>query len=86
MRAIAGLIIFIILLSYIPMASVEDCSEKGPSARRSLDCNGLFHCPFVLNTGFLGNLLLPLKGRVVLINHPLPRKLISRPIFRPPEF
>ncbi len=86
MRMIASLIIFGILLSYAPMVSLEDCPDTGHSARMILDCGSLFHCPFILNASFLGNFLLPLKGKVVLINHPLPQKLISRPIFHPPEF
>ncbi len=68
MKMIASLIIFGILLSYAPMVSVEDCPKTGHSAGINLDCGGLFHCPFVLNAGFLGNFILPLKGKVVLIN------------------
>jgi hypothetical protein len=85
MKFIASLIIFGILLSYVPSFSTEDCKEVGHSNRINLDCGNLFHCPFILEHGIPENFYLPLKGRMALVNQFPNLKMIPHPIFHPPK-
>lgn len=85
MRIISGLIIFGILLSYVPVVAMEECPEMDHSGEINLDCGSPFHCPFIFNHGIPEKFVLPLQGRMVLANHLSDLKVIPRPIFHPPE-
>jgi|YelNatPaOPRAMG01_1025707.scaffolds.fasta_scaffold230613_1 hypothetical protein len=88
MKIFASLIIFGLLLTYVPSISMDDCKEtehfKFPN-KINLECGNIFHCAFILEFGIPGKLYLPLKGRIVLFNQLINLKLIPRSIFRPPE-
>lgn len=84
MKKIAILLIFGIILSYLPLFALGNCSETHHLKKTTLDCGSFFHCPIILAQDYK-NFNLYLIGLITFIN-PV-RNLIEIPhsIFHPPE-
>ncbi len=84
---IAGiLLVTVILLSYVPMISLDDCPGANHMGNiMKMDCGSLFHCPMIVDLNISETSGLSPNGRLVSTKPLLVLKELTHTIFHPPE-
>lgn len=87
MKTIVGWLLVIgILFSYVPVFSMDGCSEGDHMGNiMKMDCGSLFHCPMIVDKIFSDSSALPLRGCLVPIKLSLAVDEFPNPIFHPPK-
>jgi hypothetical protein len=82
---IGFLVVITILFSYVPVFSMDECSEGNHIGNVKMGCGYLFHCPMIVNKNILWTYSLPFNGLLVSAKRMLVMDELISLIFHPPK-
>jgi len=87
MKTIVGCLLVVgILLSYVPVFSMDGCPGGSHTGIAKTDCGSLFHCPMIVDRIFSETSALPLSGCLVPVTLSLTVDELPDSVFHPPEY